>query len=100
MPKGGQRAEGGEEARVMMLVHGQEWNCWRNTLRCVLQNRLERNLRVWQTLKGRQRDEGGEEARIVMRSHGQDPSKCGKTGGVAQESNFLCIHSEDTERFR
>jgi hypothetical protein len=65
VPKGGQRAEGGEEARVMMLVHGQEWNCWRNTLRCVLQNRLERNLRVWQTLKGRQRDEGGEEARVM-----------------------------------
>jgi hypothetical protein len=38
VPKGGQRAEGGEEARVMMRVHGQEWNCWRNMLRSVLQN--------------------------------------------------------------
>ena len=27
VPKGGQRAEGGEEARVMMRVHGQGWNC-------------------------------------------------------------------------
>jgi hypothetical protein len=32
VPKEGQRAECGEEARVMMQVHGQEWNCWRNTL--------------------------------------------------------------------
>jgi hypothetical protein len=38
VPKGGQRDEGGEEARIMMRVHGQEWNCWRNTLRSVLQN--------------------------------------------------------------
>ena len=38
VPKGGQRAEGEEEARIMMRVHGQEWNCWRNTLRSVLQN--------------------------------------------------------------
>ena len=38
VPKGGQRAEGGEEARVMMRVHGQGWNCWQNTLRFVLQN--------------------------------------------------------------
>jgi hypothetical protein len=30
--------EGGEEARVIMRVHEQGWNCWRNTLRCVLQN--------------------------------------------------------------
>ena len=46
--------------------------------------------------KGGQRDEGGEEARIVTRAQGQDPSKCGKTGGDAQESMF-CIHPEDTE---
>ena len=38
VPNGGLRAEGGEEARVMMRVHGQGWNCWRNTLRSVLQN--------------------------------------------------------------
>ena len=40
VPKGEQRSEGGEE-------------------------RLERNLRVWQTLKRGQRDEGGEEARVL-----------------------------------
>jgi hypothetical protein len=38
VPKGEQRIEGGEEARVIMRVHEQGWNCWRNTLRCVLQN--------------------------------------------------------------
>jgi hypothetical protein len=38
VPKGGQRIEGGEEERVMMRVYGQGWNCWRNTLRSVLQN--------------------------------------------------------------
>jgi len=43
--------------------------------------------------KGGQRDEGGEEARIVMRAHGQDPSKCGKAGGDAQESNFVFVHT-------
>ena len=82
VPTGEQQAEGGEEARVMMRVHGQEWNCWRNTLRCVLQNGLERNLRVWQTLKGRQRDEGGEEARVLTCVAGYDPSDGGKTGGM------------------
>jgi hypothetical protein len=38
VPKGEQRIEGGGEARVIMRVHEQGWNCWRNTLRCVLQN--------------------------------------------------------------
>jgi hypothetical protein len=38
VPKGEQRIEGGEEARVIMRLHEQGWNCWRNTLRCVLQN--------------------------------------------------------------
>jgi hypothetical protein len=38
VPKGEQRMEGGEEARVILRVHEQGWNCWRNTLRCVLQN--------------------------------------------------------------
>jgi hypothetical protein len=38
VPKGEQRIEGGEEARVIMWVHQQGWNFWRNTLRCVLQN--------------------------------------------------------------
>jgi hypothetical protein len=38
LPKGEQRIEGGEEARVMMRVHEQGWNCWRNTLLCVMQN--------------------------------------------------------------
>jgi hypothetical protein len=93
VPKGGQRAEGGEEARVMMRVHEQGWNCWRNTLRCVLQNGLKRNLRVWQTLKGTQRDEGGEEARVMTCVPGQDPSDGGKTGGNAQSRNFE--HPED-----
>ena len=65
MPKREQRIEGGEEARVIMRVHEQGRYCWRNTIRCVLQNRLERNLRVWQTLKRGQRDEGGEEARVL-----------------------------------
>ena len=98
MPKGGQRAEGGEEARVMMRVHEQGWNCWRNTLRCVLQNGLERNLRAWQTLKGRQRDESGEEARVMTCVSGQDPSDGGKTGGNAQSRIFE--HPEDDEGIR
>ena len=49
--------------------------------------------------KGGQRDEGGEEARIMMRAHGQDPSKCGKAGGDAQESNFFfCAYIQKTLR--
>jgi hypothetical protein len=36
----------------------------------------------------------------MMQVHGQDPSKCGKAGGDAQESIFLCVHPEDTERLR
>ena len=100
MPKGGQQAEGGEEERVMMRMHGQGWNCWRNTntLRSVLQNWLKRNLRVWQTLKGRQRDEVVEEARVMTCVSGQDPSDGGKTGGNAQGRIFE--HPEDAERIR
>jgi hypothetical protein len=48
--------------------------------------------------KGGQRDEGGEEARIVLRAHGQDPSKCGKAGGDAQESNLFCAYIQKTLR--
>ena len=91
MPEGGQRAEGGEEAKIMMRVHGQEWNCWRNTRRSVLQNRLKRNFSVWQSLKGRQRDEGGEEARVMTCVSGQDPSDCGKICGNTQSQFFACI---------
>ena len=61
VPKGEQRIEGGEEARVIMRVHEQGRYCWRNTIRCVLKNRLERNLRVWQT----QRE--GNEMRVERR---------------------------------
>ena len=98
MPKGEQRIEGGEEARVMMRVHEQGWNCWRNTLCSVLQNQLERNLRVWQTLKRGQRDEGGKEARVLTCVSGQDPSEGGKTGGNAQSRIFEL--PEDAERIR
>jgi hypothetical protein len=47
VPKGEQRIEGGEEARVMMRVHEQGRNCWRNTLLClVMVGRLVEMLRV------------------------------------------------------
>jgi hypothetical protein len=31
VPRGGQRDEGGEEARIMMRVHGQDPNDWGKT---------------------------------------------------------------------
>ena len=98
MPKWEQRTEGGKEARVMRRVHEQGWNCWRNTLRGVQQNCLERNLMVWQTPKRRQRDEGGEEARVMTCVSWQDPIDGGKTGGNAQSRIFE--HPEDAERIR
>jgi hypothetical protein len=57
VPKEGQRVEGGEEARVMMRVHEQGWNCWRNT----------------------------EEARVMTCMSGRDPRDGGKTGSVQRE---------------
>jgi hypothetical protein len=38
VPEGERRIEGGEEARVILRMHEQGWYCWRNTIRCVLQN--------------------------------------------------------------